>query len=145
LIDIRIVAEFPNSPAETFAKLTDYEKFFGGPGISCKVTRPGAGDRNGLGAVREIYALGMRFAEEITAWDAPHSYEYRVRECTLPADHQMGRMTFTAKDGGTEVVWLTLFAIPVPIVGALLSQLAAPVFKSTFRRLLRQAGAHAIL
>lgn len=140
MIEIRLVAEFDGSPAEIFARVSDHESFFSGPGISCKVTRPGDSDHNGLGATREVRPVGLRFVEEITAWDAPTSFEYRVRECSLPSNHELGRLTFSARAGGTEVVWLTRYEIPMPLIGGLVTALSAHVFSSSFRRLLARAG-----
>lgn len=140
MVEIRLVAQFDGSPAEVFAKVSDHESFFAGPWISCKVTRPGQSDRNGLGATREVYPVGIRFVEEITAWDAPRSFEYRVRECALPSNHELGRLTFAAKAGGTEVVWVTRFEIPIPLIGGPLTRLSAPIFSGSFRRLLERAG-----
>jgi uncharacterized protein YndB with AHSA1/START domain len=49
----------------------------------------------GVGAVRAVVATGMWFREEITAYDPPRSYSYRIVQ-SVPAFYQHGgTLTFT--------------------------------------------------
>ena len=78
-----------------FARVSDHERFLRGKGVkSCRVTRDGAGDRNGLGCLREIHtSTGIKFVEEITHFEAPARYDYLIRECTAPIRAQASMNT----------------------------------------------------
>ena len=51
---------------------------FGTPGMRARVVRPGATERNGLGAQREVVAGPVRFLEDVTRFDRPSGYDYRI-------------------------------------------------------------------
>lgn len=83
-----------------------------------KVLRAGSADRNGLGCIREVLVgRRVRYVEEITAWQRPSSFEYTIREVSMPMRHLGSRLTFASSGGGTDVVWTADFEIRVPIVG----------------------------
>jgi uncharacterized protein YndB with AHSA1/START domain len=83
-----------------------------------KVIRAGSADRNGLGCVREVrVGRRVRYVEEITAWERPSSFEYTIREASMPIRHLGSRMTFASSGVGTDVVWTGRFEIPVPVLG----------------------------
>lgn len=139
-VEVRVF--FRASPERVFGAIADHERFFSGSPIrSAKVTKAGSPDRNGLGAIREISGPGLDFVEEITLFDRPRAYEYRVRKINLPAVHEFGRLDFNPRDGGTEVVWQTRYQMPMAVVGPVFAWLMAPVFKITFTRLLERARA----
>ena len=131
------------APVEVvFQAISDHERFIRGPGIrASRVTQPGYTEPNGLGAVREIEAVGVRFVEDITAWDPPHSYSYRVRQVSLPAEHEGGTLSCTARDGGTDVLWQTRYVMKLggPL-SPLTTQLSRPMFHVFFGMLLRRAA-----
>jgi len=106
-----------------------------------KLLKPGRSEKNGLGAVRRIRILGVTFLEDIVAFDPPRLLEYRVRECTLPIRHEIGRMQFTATDRGTHVHWLSRFEMPVPVVGGLLARACHRIFGRVFQGALSEARA----
>jgi hypothetical protein len=71
------------------------------------------GSAPGVGAVREVTGLGnTRFREEITAYDFPRTYSYRVTRSFPSVDHEGGSMTFTPSAGGTRVAWWSAFTYP---------------------------------
>lgn len=62
---------------QVFSAIADHEMFLGSQqGITAKILRPGANERNGLGCLREV-RVGVRtyYVEEITAWDPPKLFE----------------------------------------------------------------------
>ena len=127
---------------DVFDFVSDHEGFLRGPGIkSCKVTTPGKGDRNGLGALREVRGGGIRFVEEITVFDRPSRYDYVIRECTLPIVHEGGRLSFFERGDGTEIDWVSDFSVPIPIAGGALGRIAALQLTEAFTRLLLRAKA----
>lgn len=101
--------------------------------VSTRIVQAGARDRNGLGCRREVSGgLGMRFVEEITAWEPPSFYEYRIVETSMPMRHRSGRLELTARGEGTEVNWTTRFEMTVPfgkgLVGAVSEGFASVMF-----------------
>jgi uncharacterized protein YndB with AHSA1/START domain len=70
-----------------FEAVTDHEVFLRTEdgATRTKLLRPGSADRNGLGCIREVrVGRRMRYVEEITAWERPASFEYTIREVSMP-------------------------------------------------------------
>ncbi|MDD9968922.1 MAG: SRPBCC family protein, partial [Myxococcales bacterium] len=87
-----------------FATVSDHEGFVRMPGVRTRILRAGDSDRCGLGCLREVRAFpGLRFVEEITAWSPPTTFEYRIRESTLPLLHEGSRLELRGQGDGTEV------------------------------------------
>jgi uncharacterized protein YndB with AHSA1/START domain len=66
----------------------------------------------GQGALREAIGLGGWFREQITAYDRPRAYSYRVVRSIPPLNHEGGTLTFTPSADGTHVDWLTSYTHP---------------------------------
>ena len=64
------------------------------------------------GAVREVAGAGMWFREEYTSYDAPRSYSYLILRSFPVFNHDGGTLTFTPKDGGTQVDWDSAYTHP---------------------------------
>ncbi|SEC25435.1 Polyketide cyclase / dehydrase and lipid transport [Streptomyces sp. 2314.4] len=104
---------------EVFAWLTTTTHYTRSPLVlRCRLTRRGESAPYGVGAVRSHLWLIGWFRERITHYDPPHATEYVVERSLPPSRHELGRMTFTEVDGGTQVCWTTRAEIPVPLVGA---------------------------
>lgn len=67
----------------------------------------------GLGAIRDVVATGMWFREEITAYDPPHSYSYRIMRAVPAFKDHVGTLTFTPSGGGTHVDWTISYTHPI--------------------------------
>lgn len=67
----------------------------------------------GLGAIRDVVATGMWFREEITAYDPPHSYSYRIMRAVPAFKGHAGTLTFTPSGGGTHVDWTISYTHPI--------------------------------
>ncbi|WP_420716129.1 SRPBCC family protein [Mycobacterium sp. 94-17] len=66
-----------------------------------------------VGAVREVEGFGNTwFREEITAYDFPLSYSYRVIRAVPTIDHEGGTMSFSPSADGTRVDWSS-WRVPV--------------------------------
>ena len=90
----------------------------------------------GMGALREVTGVGTWFREEITAYDAPRSYSYRVVRSFPAAEHEGGTLTFTPTGDGTHVDWVSTYTIPVRGGGKVMEAVSPPLFRSTFRAIL---------
>ena len=75
---------------------------------------------SGAGALREPIGLGGWFREQITAYDRPRAYSYRVVRSIPPFDHEGGTLTFTPSADGTHVDWLTSYTHPAYAGGKLM-------------------------
>jgi uncharacterized protein YndB with AHSA1/START domain len=94
----------------------------------------------GVGAVREVVAAGAWLREEITGYDAPRSYSYRVVRSFPAAEHDGGTISVTPSAEGTHVQWTTTYTIPRRGGGKLVEALTVPVFRSSFQAILAACG-----
>ena len=123
---------------QVFNAIADHEIFLGSQqGITVKILQPGNHERNGLGCVREV-RVGVRtyYVEEITAWDRPKLFEYTIRETSLPLRHEVSRLVFMSRDGGTDVEWSSRFSVMVPLIGRLLDLYFRRQLMNSFARFL---------
>ncbi|MFI5801769.1 SRPBCC family protein [Streptomyces sp. NPDC051561] len=117
----RLIAAPPADVFDWCATSTNYTR---SPYIlKARLARPGDGAPYGTGAVRlHTWTIGY-FRERITAYHPPYDFDYTVERSFPPARHELGRMTFTEVDGGTEVSWTTTFEVRVPLVGPALTRI----------------------
>ena len=95
----------------------------------------------GVGALREVTAVGVWFREEITAYDPPRSYSYRILRSFPAFDHEGGTLTFTPSTStpsgeGTHVDWLSNYTHPVLAGGKALEAVTYRLLRWSFRALL---------
>lgn len=90
----------------------------------------------GAGAVREAIAVGMWLREEVTAYDAPRSYSYRIVRAFPAFDHEGGKLTCTPTVHGTHVDWSTTYTHPIHAGGRVLEALTAPLIRMSFSAIL---------
>ena len=86
----------------------------------------------GTGAVREVTAVGAWFREEITAYDPPRSYSYRILRSLPAIDHEGGTLTFTPAGDGTHVDWETTYTHPARAGGKAMEAITRRVHKRSF-------------
>ncbi|MGF1424890.1 SRPBCC family protein [Kitasatospora sp. LaBMicrA B282] len=109
--------------------------------LRARLDRPGAEAPYGVGAVRVHTWLIGWFCERISAYNAPHGFDYVVDRSFPPARHEGGRMTFTEVAGSTRVRWTTSFELPGPLGGAIARRVGRPVIAHVFGRILAAADA----
>lgn len=80
---------------------------------------PGREDRNGLGAVRHVKALGPTIVEEVVAWDAPNHYAYVLLRGAPIRDHR-GEVSVVATPQGARATWRIRFHATIPLSGLIL-------------------------
>jgi uncharacterized protein YndB with AHSA1/START domain len=90
----------------------------------------------GVGAVRQVTAVGTWFREEITAYDRPHSYTYLIVRSVPAFNHEGGTLTFTPSGQGTRVDWLTNYTHPAYAGGKVMEKISRPMLRSSFLAIL---------
>lgn len=75
------------------------------PMKSSELTRPGAEDPNGLGAIRTFKRGGLALVEEVVTADAPTYMEYRLIGGVPFLKHHLGRARLTDTGQGVRLVW----------------------------------------
>lgn len=144
---VRVTVTIDAAQEKVFALLSDHERFLRGPGVRCRLVTPGRGDRNGVGAVREVTATGSVFTEEVTEFDPPRGFAYVVRSLIgpigrpTPFTHERGWIELSPEGSKTRVDWQSRFGMPIPVVGWLLERAAGPRIKSAFVQFLALAKA----
>lgn len=130
-----------DAPIEQVWELfTDYEGYTDIKEVSsAKLLQEGRDDRAGVGAVRQVRLQGITFVEDIVTFEPPNCLEYRVKKCTMPIRHEIGRMEFTPSKDGTDLHWTSRFEFPVPLVGKRLEPLLCRRMSKTFMSCLEQA------
>ena len=130
-----------HAPIERVWELfSDHEGYVRFKAVSfARLLKEGQGDRNGVGAVREIHALGVKFVEDILVFEPPRRLDYKVVKCNAPLEHENGRVDLIARGEGTELHWITRFRIKLPLIGPLLAPLARLQTRDSFYDLLLEA------
>ena len=94
------------------------------------------GSAPGAGAVREAIAAGMWFREEVTAYDPPRSYSYRIVQSIPALDHEGGTLSCAPSGNGTRVDWTTTYTHPRRFGGRALEAISGPLLRSGFVEIL---------
>ncbi len=134
-----------SAPADTvWAVLADHEGMRDwAPGITAKVTKSGSGERNGLGAVREIStALPMpHIVEEVTEFDPPRRFAYRAL-AGIPLRDYRGDVELAEHDGRTTIRYSISAESSMPLVATLASRaIAATLLAALVRQVNRRTAA----
>ena len=90
----------------------------------------------GVGARREAVAVGMWLREEITAYDPPQGFSYRIIRSFPVFDHEGGSIAVTPSGDGSHVDWVTTYSHPLLSGGKALEALTSRLFPWNFRAIL---------
>jgi len=101
----------------------------------------GRGDRNGVGAVLKIRAMGATILWEVVGFEPPRRFDYRITKFPLPFRHEIGSVELTSGGDRTDVRWLSRFEVPVPLVGRMMELVIRRVFGKVHQSTLEQAKA----
>ena len=138
---ITVTRVIPAPIERVFDLLSDHANYKANFGVKeSRLLKDGKPERNGLGAVRYIDAGILRFEEEITAWDRPRRFDYRITKCSAPLEHEGGSLRFEAIGGGTLVTWTSTMRMNVPLVGGLLTKILAAKIGQAFGSMLKKTG-----
>jgi uncharacterized protein YndB with AHSA1/START domain len=90
----------------------------------------------GVGTLREVIGVGTWFREEITAYDPPRSYSYRIVRAFPAFDHEGGTLTFTPSGHGTHVDWVSIYTHPARAGGKVMEAVTSRLLRSSFLAIL---------
>ena len=136
--EVRVTHDFNFTIEKVFAGASDHIVFLSTSEITCRMKRDGDTHRHGLGALREVRNGKLCFEEEITAFDSPNAYEYRILSLRgplnlkLPFRHEMGRLELHALDEKTRLVWTSRFELPMPLIGRWIERKLGHSISTTF-------------
>ena len=116
----------PHPPERVFDWLVDPANLTAAPLVLRAGWGKGSSDHPGVGALREGMAVGMWFREEITAYDAPRSFSYRIVRSFPANDHEGGTLTFTPSGDGTHVGWVNSYTHPARAGGKVIGRRHLP-------------------
>ena len=121
----------------TWAIIADHERMASWIGFDrVTITRLGAPDRNGYGAVRTMNGLPGAVQEEVLAWNPPYGYRYRVTQGSPFVCHQ-GEVRLQPVGEATELVWAIRFRPRLPGTGALLRTILGSALGNALRERLK--------
>jgi hypothetical protein len=89
-----------------------------------------------VGALREVTGIGIWIREEITAYDAPRSYSYRIVRSFPAFDHEGGTLTLTPSSDGTHVDWVTSYTHPARAGGKAMEVATSRLLRASFLSIL---------
>jgi uncharacterized protein YndB with AHSA1/START domain len=135
MVQVHVERTIAASPERVFEWLTDPVNLTTAP-LFFKARWRDDSPPPGVGAVREVAVAGVWLREEITAYDAPRTYSYRVVRSFPACEHEGGTITFTPSGEGTHVDWISTFTIPARGGGKLTEVISAPLFRSSFQAIL---------
>ncbi|MBV8928392.1 MAG: SRPBCC family protein [Mycobacteriaceae bacterium] len=135
MVTLHIERTIAASPQRVFDWLADPANLSAGPTV-LKAGYTKDSPAPGAGAMRQVIGLGSWFREEITAYDAPRSYSYRIVRSFPPFDHEGGTLTFTPSGDGTHVDWVTTYTHPPRAGGKLTEAVSSRLLRSSFLAIL---------
>jgi uncharacterized protein YndB with AHSA1/START domain len=137
-----------DAPPETvFDVITDHRGY---PDLTpirrVELEREGDPPPNGLGTIRVMHIAGPPLREEVTVYERPNRFAYKILTGAPLRDH-LGHVTLEPIAGGTLVTY-RIDATPVPVAGhafvAALRAIAIPgLLRGVKREAERRAGAAA--
>ncbi len=101
--------------------------------------KEGRDNKNGVGALLKIRAMGATIVWEVVSFDPPHRFEYRITKFPLPFRHDIGSVELMPRENGTDVRWMSRFEVPVPLLGRMMEPIIRRVFGKVHQSTLEQA------
>jgi uncharacterized protein YndB with AHSA1/START domain len=135
MVKLHVERTIAASPERVFDWLADPANLTAAP-LALRAGFAKGSSGPGVGALRGVTGLGMRFREEITAYDAPRSYSYRIVRSFPAFDHEGGTLTFSPSGDGTHVDWVTTYTHPARAGGKAMEAVSSRLLRSSFLALL---------
>ena len=123
---------------QVFELLSDHAGYTAFAGIKdAKLLEEGLEERNGNGAVRRIDLGAVWFEEEISNFQRPTAMDYKILRSRPPIEHESGRIRLEETPEGTAVTWTSVFRVSIPLIGLVLSPIAASAGQKAFGSMLK--------
>jgi uncharacterized protein YndB with AHSA1/START domain len=138
---VQVETTIPAPIERVFDLVTDHANYSQFRGIQhSELLRSGELEPNGVGALRRIHSRPLRFEEEITRFERPTRMDYLIRRVNASLNHQGGSMLLEQRDGATHITWTSTFEFKPRVIGGLLTSVAVPLVRFSFRSVLRDVG-----
>lgn len=122
-----------------FAVLTDHRGYADISAVRKAVLeREGTPAPNGVGAIRKLSLAGPPLREEVTGYDAPSRFEYRLLS-GLPVRDHVGTVTLSHSGGGTHISYRVDTTPTLPVGGAALVAVTKGVIGLLLRDVVKEA------
>jgi len=131
MVTVHVERTIAASPEQVFDWMADPANLTAAP-LALRAGFAKGSPGPGVGAVREVTALGMWFREEITAYDAPRSYSYRMLRSIPAFDHEGGTLTVSPSGEGTHVDWVTTYTHPARAGGKAMEAVSSRLLRQSF-------------
>jgi uncharacterized protein YndB with AHSA1/START domain len=113
------------------------------PVRKAELEREGDPAPNGVGAIRVLHAVGPPIREEITVFEPPRLFEYKMLS-GAPVRNYLGRVLLEPADAGTEVDWTVTLTPRLPaahlVVRQVISSLISGLVKEAEQRVAAAPG-----
>jgi uncharacterized protein YndB with AHSA1/START domain len=137
---VHVTRSIPAPAERVFDLLADHAGYARFRGVtSSELLREGDPPPNGVGAFRRVRAWPLRFDEEITLFERPSRFDYRIVDINAPYEHQGASMRFLPVNGGTEVEWTTTFRVPTRWADGVQERVWSLALNRSLRRVLEDA------
>ena len=131
MVEVHVERTIAASPERVFDWLADPANLTSSP-LVLKAGWAKGSPGPGVGALREVTGLGTWLREEITAYDAPRIYSYRIIRSFPAFDHAGATLTFTPSGDGTHVDWVATGTIPARAGGKVMEAVSSRLLRSSF-------------
>jgi uncharacterized protein YndB with AHSA1/START domain len=126
-------------PELVFDVLTDhraYDKLT--PLRSSTLEREGEPDPNGVGAVRVLKLAGPPIREEVTEFERPSRFAYKMLS-GAPVRSHTGLVELAADGGGTSIVWRVDSRPSIPVPDPIWAAAVRPAISALLRGVVRES------
>jgi hypothetical protein len=107
-----------------------------------ELEREGQTDRNGVGAIRKMRTGRYTVREEVTEFDAPRRFTYKLLS-GMPVRDYSATVTLEPQPSGTRITWRNSYRPSLPLTGPLLRRRLGKVIDDITHRLAARADATA--
>ncbi len=128
-----LVRDITAPPETVFDVLSDHRGYADiSPLRRVELEREGTPAPNGVGAIRKLIAAGPPIREEVTVYESPSRFAYKMLSGAPVKDH-VGTVTLTPKNGGTHMRYQIETTPTIPVVGGVT---VVPVMRVMINRLM---------
>jgi uncharacterized protein YndB with AHSA1/START domain len=139
MVKIHVERTIGASPERVFSWLADPANLTAAP-LIVRARWAKTSPDPGVGALREATATGMWLREEITSYDPPRGYSYRIVRSVPAFDHEGGTLTLTPSGDDTDVSWVTTYTHPTHGGGKAMEAMTSRLLPWNFRAILARCA-----